>query len=102
MLVPVVRIGKMLMRMRQWLMTVPMSMYRSWCNGLIMGMLMMFVMRMLMFVFQGLMRVDVAVVLGQMQPDPERHQDTGHEQRCGDWLPRAMANMAPKNGATEK
>lgn len=70
---PVVNIRKVLMLVSYRLMVVPVSMYRSRCHGLIMQMSMMFIVRMLVFMFDHFVRMNVTVSFGQMQPNTRSH-----------------------------
>lgn len=70
---PVVNIRKVLMLVSYRLMVVPVSMYRSRCHGLIMQMSMMFIVRMLVFMFDHFVRMNVTVLFGQMQPNTRSH-----------------------------
>jgi hypothetical protein len=57
--------GQVLMRMRMWLVTVPLK---------VVSMLVMLVVPVSMVVVQGLVSVRVFMSLTYMQPDPERHE----------------------------
>ena len=65
-LVPMMRIGKMLVLVRQWLVRVGVPMWLA--SGRISGMcmLMVFVMQVLMVVLQWFMHMEVLVALGQV------------------------------------
>ena len=80
----VMGIGKVSMCMLDSRMPVHMPMRDSRCNGEIMGMLMVFVMHMFVFVLQLFMNVAMLMLLGEMEPNAERHQQPGNDQRCGE------------------
>src|SRR5579863_5165903 len=47
--------------------------------------LMMRIVEMRMFVFQRRMTMSMGVVLGEMQPHARAHEETGNDQRRGEW-----------------
>ena len=64
--VPMVRIGEMGVRMRHRRVAMTMGVPGTERNRLIMRMLVMFIVLMLMFMFQSFVRMFMAVSLGQM------------------------------------
>jgi uncharacterized membrane protein len=85
MAVPVVGIGVVCMAVVQGFMAVTMGMLPFERRHMRMRMVAVRVrMRMQVLVFQRLMQVRVRVVFSQVQPDAERHQEPGHQQRPGD------------------
>ena len=79
-----VRIRKMLVRVRQPLVPVPMHVAAG--DVLRMNVLVMRVVHMLMLVLDRLVRVPMRVLLGEVQPDAGRHQRAAREQRPRDAL----------------
>ena len=71
--VPMMRVGKVMMRVSDRLVPVSMSMSCARRNGRVMLMLMMFIVRMLVLVFELVMRMVVLVPLAQVQPNAEGH-----------------------------
>ena len=65
---------------------VPVPMRMRLRRGLVVGVLMMFVMDMTVFVLDRFVRMFVAVPLGQMKPEAERHKRAGGEQLMRDRL----------------
>lgn len=68
------------MTVRQRLMAVPVIMRAAYQQLRVMRMLMMSVMDMRVRVFQKVVGMRVAVLLGQVQPEAQRHQGGGEEQ----------------------
>ena len=66
--------------------------------------LMVLIVHMRVGVLQGLMDVLVLVVLGQVQPDADAHEQAGDEELDGERAraETATATTAPRNGAVEK
>ena len=65
-------------------------------------MLVVFVVNVDMRMFQNLMRMFMLVLLGKVQPDAERHQTTGEQQRQRHWLAHRNRQCGAKKGAIEK
>lgn len=85
MAVAVMGIGVMRMAVAQGFMVVAMGMLAFERRHMLMRVVARRVrMRMQVLVFQRLMQVRVRVVFSQVQPDAERHQEPGHQQRPGD------------------
>jgi hypothetical protein len=68
-------VGVRVVRVRMGNGIVPMAMHvaHARCNGLFMDVMVMRIMHMLVSVFQRLVRVEVLVPLGEMQPDSPSH-----------------------------
>lgn len=81
---PVMRIGKMRMRVRQRI--VPMPVHVRTLDRTRMGVLMMRIVDMFMLVLQRLVRVPVQVLFGEMQPHAGCHQCAAGQQRRRDRL----------------
>lgn len=75
-------VGGVRMAVGDRLVAVEMPMARPGCDRRIVGMLVVLVVDMSVLVLQGLVGVHVIVMLGEMQLDPQ-----GHEQTGGDELP---------------
>jgi hypothetical protein len=75
MLMPVrmVCIGEMRMRMGHGFMAMVMRVLRAGRDDVVMVVLMMFVMRVFVFVFDRLMVMCMFVIFAQVQPNPDRH-----------------------------
>ena len=71
--VPMMRVGKVMMRMSDPLVPVSMSMSCARRYGPVVLMLMMFIVRMLVLVFEPGMRMVVHVPLAQVQPNAGGH-----------------------------
>lgn len=81
MLMPVMRIWVMRVAVHQGFMPVRMAVRCAGGNREVVRMLVMFVMDMRMFVHQCFMGVRMRVPFAQMQPDTQRHQPPGQQQR---------------------
>lgn len=82
--VPVVGVGEMGVRMLHRFMAVTMAMHcpvpqrQSWLIRV--AVLMVNIMLVWMFVLHHLVNVDMFMSLGQVQPDPQAHQQPGRNQ----------------------
>ena len=83
MTMPVVDVGIVGVRMREWLVGVRVSMRLATVPAKGMLMLMMRVMAMRMLVLEHLVPVLMQVPFGEMQPHTDRHQRPGEQQRRG-------------------
>lgn len=70
MIMPMMRVWKVRMAVRQWFVAMPMTMGNADRRPLVMRMLVMGIMFVRVLVFHGLVGVRVAMLLGQVQPDP--------------------------------
>ena len=77
MAVAVVGIREVRMRVGQGFMPMPVAVLGAGLDRGVVGVMMMFVVYMLVLVFQRLMRVFVPMPFGKMQPNSERHQRPG-------------------------
>ena len=68
-----VPVWKMGVNVRYWFVPVPMRVFSFGLGGFIMRMLMVFIMFVIMFVFDHLMYVLMAMPLSQMQPHAKTH-----------------------------
>ena len=69
------------MDMRQHVVPMLMTVLGAWGNRIAMVVLVMLIMHMLVLMFQRFVRVFMFVTFGEVQPDAERHQTTGKQQR---------------------
>ena len=86
MAVPMVDVGIMGVSVDHRPMTVRMAVRLAWRDAGRMLMLMMSVMDVPMVMLEWFVRMLMAVRFGQMQPEPDRHQDPGDDERRGDRL----------------
>lgn len=75
MIMLVMCVGKVGVRMSDWLMLVFMAMLHTRHHREIMAVLMVYVVDVFMVMLNGHMRVRMIVLLGKMQPYPHRHQN---------------------------
>ena len=75
--VAVMAVGQMCMRVVQGRMHMPMAVHRAGGDNGIVRMVVMFVVRVAMFVRNFAVRVRMFVAFAQMQPHADRHQSTG-------------------------
>ncbi len=68
-----VPVWKMGVSVDYWFVPVPMRVFYSGLGGFVMRMLMVFIMFVIMFVFDHLMQVFMAMPLSQMQPHAKTH-----------------------------
>ena len=101
MVVPMMRIRKMVMRVSYGLMPVSVSVSSAGCDGRIVLVAMVFVMDMLVLVFQRVMNMFVLVPLAQVQPDTAISVPAANNRGLMA-SPSITASTAPRNGATEK
>ena len=80
----VVHIGKMNVAVSDGRMAMRMTVTSAGGHRDVMFVLMMVVMRMPVLMGEWLVRVHMGMLLGQMQPDAQGHEGTGHQQRLGD------------------
>ena len=80
----VVHIGKMNVAVSDGRMAMRMTVTSAGGHRDVMFVLMMLVMRMPVLMGEWLVRVHMGMLLGQMQPDAQGHEGTGHQQRPGD------------------
>lgn len=73
MIVPVMRVRKVRMAMGQWLVLMPVSVFGVRRDGFIVWVLVVFVVGMLVLMFQRLVSVFMFMALGQVQPDANGH-----------------------------
>src|SRR5476651_2522728 len=99
MFMPMMDVGEVRVRMGQRLMPVWVAMLRSRHDGHVVFMLVMLVMRVLVVVFQRLVRVRMLVMFGQMQPDAESHESAGDEERYRDRIAQGDGERSPKKGS---
>src|SRR5574343_969160 len=85
--VPVVCVWEMWMGVSQGIMPVAMGMADS-PGAVCVGVLVVRIMFVIVLVVQGLVRMLVAMVFGQVQPDAQGHQCAGHQQDRRDGLPQ--------------
>ena len=78
---PVVGVGEVRMGVGQWFVPVRMTVTYTGRHLDVMRMLMVFVVNMRMVVRHLLVDVQMFMALGQMQPDTERHQRSGDDER---------------------
>jgi hypothetical protein len=87
MLMAVVRIGKMLMEVRQGKMGMPVAVGRAIRTRLVVGVLMMGAVRVGMFMKHLFVPMIMLVTLGQVQPDAPGHESRGGQEPDGDLFP---------------
>lgn len=74
------RLRKMLVTVRQRLVPMQMTMRLAASTGGFVGMLMVFIVNMLVAMFNHLMGMQMLVLLGQVQPDANAHHQSRKDQ----------------------
>lgn len=83
---PVMGVWEVRMTVRQWLVAVWVTMLDAGQRPFVIRVLVVGIVTVLMLMFHRLVRVGVAVLLGEMQPDAQRHQGGGNQQSSADRL----------------
>ena len=78
------QVGVVSVLVRHRRVPVPVAVRLSRRDAIRMVVLVMDVVDVAMVVFERFVRVLVTMVFGQMQPEPDRHQDSGDDERYGD------------------
>jgi len=97
-----VRIGEVRMVVRHPVVAMPVTVSLLILLGRIVLVLVVFVMDMFVLMFQRFVRMDMRVLLGQMQPHANRHQRTGQKQAESERLAHQQCQQCAKERGHRK